>query len=90
MWRATGHNVAINVQNFDTFGTVEFRLGRGTLNYETYMAWVDIHVAIARNAKDIELDDIDLNKWLKGISRETRGYILSKTGTVIELGRRGA
>lgn len=87
MWRATGHQVAVNTQNLPYFGTVEFRLGRGTLNYETYMAWVDIHTAIARNAKNIPENDVDLNKWLKGISMETRGYILRKSDVVINISR---
>ena len=85
MWRARGHYCAINTQNMTDFGTVEFRLGRGTLNFDTYISWVDICVALARNSQDVPDDCTDLNKWLKGISLKTRGYILSMTDTVIEI-----
>lgn len=88
MWRSTGHGVAVNVANMGDFGTVEFRLGRGTLNYDTFMAWADIHIALARNAKDIADGDLDLNKWLKGITMATRGYILNKTGVLVNINRR--
>lgn len=89
-WSATGHYVAINVEHLrqSNDATVEFRLGRGTLNYDSHMAWVDICAALSRNAKDIEDDCLDLNKWLKGIELKTRGYILSRTGIVIDYSRR--
>ena len=74
---------AVNTTNMSSFGTVEFRLGRGTLRYESFMAWHDIHVAIARNAKTIEPNDIDINHWLKGITDETKEYILERTGKVV-------
>lgn len=77
---ANGHGVAVNLQNMRGMGTVEFRLGRGTLKYESFLAWYDMHIAIARNAKNIEPDDTDLNKWLAGITDETKAYILARTG----------
>lgn len=81
--KSNDHHKAINLGNLDTIGTVEFRLGRGTLIYGSYMAWVDIHVAIARNAKNIEPNNTDLNLWLNGISDETKIYILGKTGRMV-------
>ena len=82
---ARGHGVALNTQNMTDFGTVEFRLGRGTLNFDTYISWIEVCVALAKNSKDVPDDCLDLNKWLKGISLKTRGYILSMTDTVIEI-----
>lgn len=79
-----GHEVAINLGGMDEgTGTVEFRLGRGTLKYESLMAWYDMHVAIARNVKNIEPNDIDLNKWLDGITEETKAYIFERTGKAV-------
>ena len=65
--------LAINLCNKNTF---EFRLGRGTLRYESFMAWIDIHITMARNAKHIRADEHDnLTRWLKGIKPETLNYI---------------
>lgn len=75
--------LAVNTQNMGTIGTVEYRLGRGTLRYESFMAWIDMHIAITRNAKSIAPNDLDINKWLNGISDETRAYIYAKTGRMV-------
>jgi hypothetical protein len=78
------HGLALNNRNDNTF---EFRLGRGTLKYESFMAWVDFTFTIAKNARKIstrKLDDCDA--WLNGISKETAMYIKSKgafTGSTI-------
>ena len=74
---------AVNTQNMDGIGTVEYRLGRGTLRYESFMAWLDMHIAITRNAKNIEPNDLDLNKWLGGISNDTKAYIYARTGRMV-------
>lgn len=68
---------AINLSNSRT---VEFRLGRGTLRYESFIAWIDIHLALVRNVKNInpDTDLTDLSKWLEGIRPETLGYIHSR------------
>ena len=75
--------VAVNTQNVNGIGTVEYRLGRGTLRYESFMAWVDMHIAITRNAQFIDPNDLDLNKWLGGISNDTKAYIYARTGRMV-------
>ena len=80
---SVGHDVAVNLQNMRTIHTVEFRLGRGTLKYESYMAWVDMHIAIVKNSRIVEKNDTDLNHWLKGINEETKAYIKERTGIEI-------
>lgn len=64
---------AINLTNRDT---IEFRLGRGTLRYKSFRAWIDLHLTIVRNAKNI--DDFSLRNvamWLDGIEENTLEYI---------------
>ena len=79
-----GHHVAVNLDNMTSFGTVEFRLGRGTLIWESYKAWIDIHIAIVKNSRIVPKDCTDLNLWLKGISEETKAYIKERTDIDIE------
>lgn len=64
---------AVNLTNPDT---VEIRLGRGTLNADSFEAWLDIVTTIARNANSIPLDNeyVTLSAWLYGISDSTRAY----------------
>ena len=70
------HTVALNNTNSHTF---EFRLGRGTLRYESLMAWIDLTLTIARNSKRMPLKHLtDCNAWLKGISKETAEYLKSR------------
>lgn len=78
-----GHNTAVNLGNMSTIHTVEFRLARGTLKYETFMAWLDMHLAIVRNSRTIAKDDTDINKWFAGISEETKEYIKERAGIEI-------
>ena len=70
------HGVALNNSNDNTF---EFRLGRGTLLYESFMAWIDFTLTIAKNARHISFRKVcDADEWLKGISKDTARYIQSK------------
>ena len=65
--------LAINLCNYDT---VEFRLGRGTLRYESFMAWIDLHLTMVKNARDIAESDLsNLSVWLDGIKDSTYDYI---------------
>lgn len=80
---STGHGTAVNLGNMNTIHTVEFRLGRGTLLYNSFMAWLDIHLAIVRNVRNIAKNDTDINKWFAGVSEETKEYIKNKTGIEI-------
>lgn len=66
----------INLTNEDT---IEFRLGRGTLKYESFRAWIDLHIAIVRNCMRITDDTVqDLSEWFKGIEPETVEYLHSR------------
>ena len=67
---------AINTTNDNT---IEFRLPRGTLKYETFMATLDFITKIIENAKTLTWVDVyDKNKWLVGISDDTRRYLTSR------------
>lgn len=63
------HHVCLNNSNSDTF---EFRLGRGTLKLESFLAWVDFICTVAWNARKVTFDDIgNIDLWLKGMKPET-------------------
>lgn len=67
---------AVNLSNSET---IEFRLGRGTLNPESFFAWIDFCCAIVNNSKRIVWADIDNTElWLKGIKPSTRLYMNTK------------
>ena len=64
---------AVNVTNA---ATVEIRIMRGTLKYETFMASLDFIWRTAMNSKRIGEDDLNnLGLWLKGIKAETVDYM---------------
>ena len=70
------HGLALNNSNFGTF---EFRLGRGTLFYESFMAWIDFTLTIAKNSRHISTRGlIDIDNWLSGISKQTAEYLKSR------------
>mgnify|MGYP002623573382 CR=1 FL=1 len=67
------HGLALNNSNHGTF---EFRLGRGTLNYASFMAWIDFTLTIAKNSRKIAIKSLaDIDKWLSGISSDTAFYL---------------
>ena len=67
------HGIAVNCYNRDT---IELRLTRGTLNYETHMACIDFMVTICKNAKRIGWNSTtDAKRWLKGIKYSTWKYL---------------
>lgn len=67
---------AVNLTNDDT---IEFRLGRGTLNAKSFNAWVDLHVNFVRNSTRIKYDDVyNWDSWLKGCKDETLAYVKSR------------
>jgi hypothetical protein len=60
------------------FRTVEFRINRGTLNYNTFRASYNLIYNLIKNAKKISWDDpnfFDPKKWLKGCEANTYAYI---------------
>ena len=70
------HGLALNNSNYGTF---EFRLGRGTLVYESFMAWIDFTLTIAKNSRNISTRGlIDIDNWLSGISKQTAEYLKSR------------
>ena len=67
---------AVNLSNYPT---VEIRLGRGTLRYESFDAWIDMTVVIAQNICDIGWTDLNNPKnVLEGIKPETVEYLKSR------------
>lgn len=71
-----GHRVALNNSNPNTF---EIRMGRGTLIYKSFMAWIDFTFTMAKNSKTITMENIiDCDAWLNGISYETAIYLNSR------------
>lgn len=71
---------AVNLTCYDRHGTIEFRLGRGTLNYKTFMAWIDLHRAIceqSRTAKTYRFEE-----WINAdtVEAETMEYINKRLG----------
>ena len=70
--RITGHSDAINLSNRET---IEFRIMRGTLKYETFMACIDFNLCVAKRAKEITWEQAgDYKEWLKNISENTLNY----------------
>jgi hypothetical protein len=72
------HHLALNNSNSATF---EFRLGRGTLNKASFFAWIDLCLAIARNARKITIAKANGAKtvdWLRGIKAATARYLLRR------------
>lgn len=67
---------AVNTNNDNT---IEFRLPRGTLKYETFMATLDFTIKIVENAIKIKWEDItNKDKWLEGITDATRQYLTKR------------
>ena len=71
---------AVNLTCYDRHGTVEFRLGRGTLNYNTFMAWVDLHRAIAEQSRTQR--SYNFNAWINAdtVEANTMDYITRRLG----------
>lgn len=72
------HHLALNNSNCATF---EFRLGRGTLNKASFFAWIDLCLAIARNARKITIakaNGAETVDWLRGIKAATARYLLRR------------
>ena len=59
-YKSQGRYKAINLQNDNT---IEFRLFRGTLNINTFMASLQFTVAITKFVKQIKLKDVFAVKW---------------------------
>ena len=56
--------------------TVEFRLMRGTLRYETFMATIDFSINVVLKAKELDWKQVwDYKNWLKDCKKETIEYM---------------
>lgn len=71
---------AVNLTCYDRHGTVEFRLGRGTLNYKTFRAWIDLHRAIVEQSR--KPHTYDFNEWVNEntVEPSTLEYINRRLG----------
>lgn len=71
--RYAGRYMAINLTNRDT---VEIRLTRGTLNYDTFMACMDFMICAVENSCRIGWSDTtDDYEWLVNVKDETLQYL---------------
>lgn len=62
--------------NLENDATVEFRLMRGTLNYDTFRATLDFTMTLIENCKNIPMDKISHKElWLDGIKDYTIEYL---------------
>ena len=85
--RSRNHDDRYKAINLCKKNTIEFRLMRGTLNIETFLATLDVLITISKNAKKIPLSVLMLKNtesqkrilnpafWLKGIKGETMKYL---------------
>lgn len=79
--RYAGRYMAINLTNRHT---VEIRIMRGTLNYESFMACCDFLITAVLNSCRIGWSDTtDDAEWLKGIRTSTETYLTGK-GAFVE------
>lgn len=71
-----GHGARYYAINLTNSHTVEFRLCRGTLNLDSFMAWIDLTLRMVDASREIEWSDIDdVSKWFANIKTGTLGYI---------------
>ena len=71
--RYAGRYHAVNITNRST---VEIRIMRGTLNYDTFMASFDFVQKTAEAASKIDVSEIDdLSKWIGNCDEETFAYM---------------
>lgn len=73
-YHSTGKRVALNLQHKDT---IEFRMFRSTLKYETFILTLEFVKDIVDYAKSINIEQIELIKWsdlMDTFSDELKGY----------------
>ena len=59
--------------------TIEFRLMRGTLNYDTFMATLDFSINLVKKSTELSWEDVwDLNNWLKDLAENTTKYMAKR------------
>ena len=74
--RSGVHDHRYKAINLCKANTIEFRLMRGTLNIDTFMATLNLLITISKNAKRIKAEDAKKPEmWLDGITDATRQYL---------------
>lgn len=74
--RYRGHSYRYKAVNLQNRSTVEVRLMRGSIKYETFMSSLKFVIAIAKRSNTIKEEDLsDYTKWLEGIDEETINYM---------------
>lgn len=59
--------------------TIEFRLMRGTLNYDTFMATMDFSINLVKKSTELSWEDVwSLDKWLEGLAENTTNYMAKR------------
>lgn len=77
------HSDRYHAVNLTNKNTVEFRLMRGTLNYDSFMATIDFLWTTAMNANTMSDDDItNPANFLKGLKPDTIEYIKRRNAFV--------
>ena len=70
------HDDRYKAVNLQRTSTVEIRCMRGTLLPSTFRATLDFIITVAKNSNKISERDLDnIDKWLDGISDETKEYM---------------
>ena len=72
-----GRYVAVNLENYET---IEFRLFRGTLRYETFIATLQLVYEICNTAialTDRELENLSWSDFVLHIDKENRSELVN-------------
>ena len=72
-----GRYVAVNLSNYST---IEFRMFRGTLKYETFIATIQLVDEICRTAVrlcDFEMENLSWSEFVQQIDRETKTELIA-------------
>lgn len=96
--RYAGRYQAVNLR--PSGETIEFRLMRGTLNYETFMATTDFNINIVKKSKELKWEEVwDYKNWLKDVNEGTIAYMKKRKcfaemyneqdGQIIEINNEG-
>lgn len=77
--KSSSHSLRYHALNLINKSTIEFRLMRGTLNYNTFRATVNFLCTLVKNVVNINNDNKDdLNVWLAGLEPNTISYMTKR------------
>lgn len=68
------HDYRYKCVNLQKRNTVEIRIMRGTLNYNSFMACLDFMITVAKNSNKVTNID-SWEEWLDGINDNTKAYL---------------